>query len=267
VKFFLTFYLIDHRLIALAIVAVLLAAGEIGYRVGTYAKEAPEAHRSLMSGIGAATLGLLGLLLAFTLSMAIARWDERRDVIVDEANAIGTLWLRAGLIEEPLRRELRGVLREYGEVRITLSGSRENSDDLDVLRAAVSTSESLHAKIWSVVERADKPGLSTAKLSTLIVSANELIDIHELRLASLENYLPAPIFFLLTGVAAIAVAFLAWSFGATSQRGRGALLLLILLISVVLLLIMDINRPQRGRIEVGFAPLERVRDSMNKPVP
>ena len=71
-----------------------------------------------MNGIGAATLGLLGLLLGFTLSMAIARWDARRDVIVNESNAIGTLWFRGGLLDEPLRSELRDALREYTEARI-----------------------------------------------------------------------------------------------------------------------------------------------------
>lgn len=83
----LGFYLIDHRLIALAMVVVLAAACEIGYRAGSRKQLTSDSFRSLMSGIGAATLGLLGLLLGFTLSMAIARWDARRDVIVNESNA------------------------------------------------------------------------------------------------------------------------------------------------------------------------------------
>ena len=91
-------------------VAVLLAAGEIGYQLGSARVDAPDSLRSLMSGTGAATLGLLGLLLGFALSMAIARWDIRRDVIVDESNAIGTLSLRAGLLEDPLRDELHEAL-------------------------------------------------------------------------------------------------------------------------------------------------------------
>ena len=95
------FYLIDHRLIALLMLALLLASSEIGYRLGLAREGAPDSLRTLMSGTGAAMLGLLGLLLGFALSMAIARWDSRREVIVDEANAIGTLSLRAGLLEEP----------------------------------------------------------------------------------------------------------------------------------------------------------------------
>ena len=73
-----------------------------------------------MSGIGAAMLGLLGLLLRFTLSVAIARWDLRHNVIVNESNAIGTLALRAEVLDQSLRDEMRAALREYVEARIAL---------------------------------------------------------------------------------------------------------------------------------------------------
>ena len=258
-RFDLSFYLIDHRLLALAMVAVLVMIVEIGYRAGTRWKDAPDSLRSQVSGIGAAMLGILGVLLGFTLSMAIARWDVRRDVIVEESNAIGTLWLRAGLLEDPLRDELRSVLQEYTDTRIALGGSR---GDLDALRAAQSEGAALHAKIWSVVERADQPGTSPAILSTLIAAANELIDLHELRVASIENFLPAFLILLLPCITAAAVASLAWSFGATSERGRTPIFLLTLLICAVILLIMDVNRPQRGAIGVGVATLERVQESI-----
>ena len=254
------FYQIDHQLIALGMVAVLLAAGEIGYRLGEARLDAPDSLRTLMSGTGAAMLGLLGLLLGFALSMAIARWDTRRDVIVDESNAIGTLSLRAGLLEDPLRDELREVLRAYTDARIAMGGSRSQTD---TLRAARLESEALHTTIWSIVERANQPTTMNATLSSVISAANELIDLHELRLASLENHLPAALFLLLLSMAALAIAFLAWGFGAAAQRGRTPMLLLALLIGAVLLLIMDVNRPQRGGIEVGVAPLERVEESLS----
>ena len=253
-----SFYLIDHRLIALGMLVSLLAACEIGYRLGSARVDTPDSLRSLMSGTGAATLGLLGLLLGFALSMSIARWDIRRDVIVKESNAIGTLSLRAGLLEDPLRNELREFLRAYTSARVALGGSRS---DPDALRAARIESEALHTRIWAIVERANRPTTMNATLAALIGAANELIDLHELRLASVENRLPAALFFLLLAVAALAVGFLAWSFGAALHRGRTPMLLLALLISAVLLLIMDVNRPQRGRIEVGVAPLERVQES------
>jgi hypothetical protein len=207
-------------------------------------------------------LGLLGLLLGFALSMAIARWDTRRDVIVEEANAIGTLSLRAGLLEDPLRDQLREALRAYSDARIALGGSR---DRLDLLRTARSESEALHAAIWSVVERANQPTTTNATLASLISAANDLIDLHELRLASLENHLPPALFFLLLALGVLSVAFLAWSFGAASHRSRAPMLLLALLMGAVLLLIMDVNRPQRGMVNVGVAPLERAEESISAP--
>lgn len=259
------FYLVDHRLIVLAMVLLLGAAVEVGFRRGVRGRESKESYRSLMSGTGAAMLGLLGLLLGFSLSMAVSRWDARRDLIVDEANAIGTLWLRAGLLEEPLRDDLRDALSEYTDARIALGGSR---GDRAALRAARSNSEALHGSLWSVVEHAaNRPDRSNAVMSSLITAANEVIDIHELRLASIENFLPAPLFLLLFAVAALSMGFLAWAFGAANQGGRKAIMALGLLIGAVLLLIMDVNRPQRGRIDVGVESLERVRESMAAQTP
>jgi len=259
------FYQIDHRLIALAMVLVLAASGEIGYRLGCRGQDSNESYRSLMTGTGGAMLGLLGLLLGFSLSMAVDRWDVRHDVVINEANAIGTVWLRAGLLDDPLRSDLRNALHQYTDVRIALGRSRGNPEAQ--LSARVN-SESLHASIWSVVERASQPGRSNnADLSSMIDAANGLIDIHEVRLASIGNYLPAPLFLVLLTVGAVAMGFLAWAFGAANQGGRTAIVLLGLLIGVVLLLIMDVNRPQRGRIKIGFKSLERVMETMEAPSP
>ena len=118
--------------------------------------------------------------------------------------------------------------------------------------------------IWSVVERAIQPSMTNATMASLIGSANELIDLHELRLASLQNHLPSELFYLLLTLGALSVAFLAWSFGAASHRGRVPMVLLALLVGAVLLLIMDVNRPQRGTIEVGVASLERAAESMSE---
>ena len=258
------FYLLDHRLIAFVMVALLLLACEIGYRLGLAREETPDSLRTLMSGTGGAILGLLGLLLGFSLSMAISRWDTRHNIIIQEANAIGTLSLRAGLIGDPLRNQLRDELRAYTEARIALGGSRERPD---ALRAARSESEEIHVQIWSVVERANIPSTTNAVLGSLINAANQLIDIHELRLASLQNHLPSALFYLLLAVATLSVGFLAWSFGAASQRGRVPMILLAFLIGAVLLLIMDVNRPQRGIIKVGVAPLERAEKSISTQTP
>lgn len=257
--FNLGFHLLDHRLLALMMVAVLAVASEIGFRLGSRSRDTQESFRSLVSGTGAAMLGLMALLLGFTLAMAVSRWDERREVIVTESNAIGTLWLRAGLLEEPLRDDLRDTLQDYTDARIALGGLRS---DRDALKDARNESEALHVVIWSTVESANDADISNAVMSNLITAANELIDVHELRIASITNYLPAALILLLVVVAGFSISFLAWSFGAIGQGGRSKLLVLAFLIGIVLMVIMDINRPQRGSIEVGVDSLERVEDSV-----
>jgi len=257
-NFDVIFYQVDHRLIALAMFTLLAIAGETGFRFGSRKRDSQESYRSLISGTSAAMLGLLALLLGFTLSMGVSRWDERRDVIVNEANAIGTLWLRAGLLEEPLRSDLRNALRDYAGIRIAMGGA---GGDREALRVARSKSESLHTSIWSVVGQASQRDHSPAVLSSLISAANELIDIHELRFASIENFLPAVLFLLLISIACVALSFFAWAFGASDTGRRTASLMLGLLIAAVLLVIMDVNRPQRGRIMVGIESLERVSES------
>ena len=97
----------------------------------------------------------------------------------------------------------------------------------------------------------------------MITATNELIDIHELRLASVENYLPASLLLLLLGVAVASIYLIAWSFGAAGHGGRAAILSLALLIVAILFLIMDVNRPQRGTFKVGVDTLERAQDSIS----
>lgn len=263
-RFSVAFYLTHLLWIATGSVLLLAGAAEIGLRLGVRSRSDPESVRSLIGGIGATTLGLLGLLLGFSLSMAIGRFDARRAVIVQEANAIGTLWLRAGLIEEPMRSELRALLREYVAVRIDLA---EVGADLERLRSGAARSEAAHVRIWAVVERVSASEASPAVVSALVAAANEVIDLHETRRASVENFVPAELILMLIGIGAVALGLLGWSFGASSYTGRTPLLLLIALLLTVILLILDLNRPHRGTIRVPYATLERVQRSMVEPPP
>ncbi len=260
-SFELAFYKIDHRLIACAMIVVMAVACEIGYRVGTRKQDEPESFRSLKNGIGAAVFGLLGLLLGFSLAISLGGWDNRRTVMVDESNAIGTLSLRAGLFDPAVRDPLRASLLEYTDARIELAISGRDIDKYD---AARKKSEKLHPKIWSSVEQAGRLETSNAKLSSLITAANELIDLHEMRVSTVEVFLPASLFLILLTVASVALYFLAWSFGAVGHGGRIAVLLLGLLIGTIIFLIMDVNRPQRGAFQVGVETLERARDSISE---
>ena len=122
-------YDIDVGLIAGILLLSTVAALEVGYRVGVRIKErTDELSRAHIHLTETATLSLLALLLAFTFSLSLQRYDSRSDQVVDEANAIGTAYLRVDLLPPSLRDEVRGLMREYVNLRVkasTLATSRE----------------------------------------------------------------------------------------------------------------------------------------------
>jgi hypothetical protein len=260
--FSLAFYLTNLWWIAAGILLMLNLAGELGWRIGRIERGESAGFRSLVGNIATAILGFLGLLLGFSLSMTINRFDARRDVIVNEANAIGTLWLRAGLLEAPLQAELRTALQDYTDARLGLT---RVGDDLGKVREARARSAAAQRAIWSVVQRTAATEQRPAVVSLVVSAANDVIDLDELRISSLENYVPAPIVLLLVAVAAVALAFLGWSFGAAGQRSYGSMVLISLLLTTVLAVMMDFNRPHRGFIRVSDQSLVRLQRMMDAP--
>ena len=155
-----------------ATVVIILLAVEGGQRLGKYRQQHTEqeleAPVSVMVG---ATLGLLAFMLAFTFGLAASRFDMRRGFVVDEANAIGTTYLRAELLTEPHRTEVRNLLREYVDVRLELVRPGKAEE-------AMQKSDQLHGRLWSqAVDVGEKnPGSIVAGL--FIGSLNEVIDLH-----------------------------------------------------------------------------------------
>ena len=98
---------------------VVLVSAEVGWRLGNYRRQLPHHEKDAPVGaIVGATLGLLAFLLAFTFGMAASRYDTRRQLVLQEANAIGTTYLRADMLPEPQRSEIRNLLREYAALRV-----------------------------------------------------------------------------------------------------------------------------------------------------
>src|SRR5262245_48849035 len=120
-----------------------LAAFEFGFRVAHYRQQQhQEEKESPVGGLVAGTLGLLAFMLAFTFGLAGSRFEERRQVVLSEANAIGTSYLRAEMLPEPMRTEVKNLLREYVDVR--LEGVQQGKLD-----QAMAKSEELHARLWA----------------------------------------------------------------------------------------------------------------------
>src|SRR6187401_1229528 len=132
--------------VAIGLLLLLLVSLEAGFRIGRRAAADSDAGAGAQIGaVQGAILGLLGLLLGFSFAAAGARFIERQDLIVSEANAIGTAYLRADLLEDPFRTELKGALKRYVEHRVEVTSRLRYG----VTAADAAEIEQLHARMWT----------------------------------------------------------------------------------------------------------------------
>ena len=240
--------------IVVALLTVLLAALEAGYRAGWRKPPTPAgAEKSSQVGsIQGAILGLLGLLLAFSFAAAGSRFLERQDLITQEANAIGTALLRADLLAEPERQELRAALRDYTKLRLEVSKKvRFVIDPADLAAFA-----QMHTRIWNAARAgvAARPGAILAVLNPV----NELIDLHTTRLAASRKHVPMPVLGLLVLCSALATAITGYACG-VSDRGRSPLsFALATLIAAALWITIDLDYPRIGLLQLDDSPLEEL---------
>jgi hypothetical protein len=207
----------------------------------------PDATSGGVAAVQGSIFGLVGLLIAFTFSGAATRFDGRRELIIQEANAIGTTWLRLDLLAEPARAELRDKLRRYLDARLEFY--RDVHDEVTA-RPAYARATELQKQIWAgAVEAGRAPGMQQATM-LLLPSLNETFDIASTRAMILQIH-PPKIIFALLFVLAIASALLA-GFDMTG-RGRPSWLHIIgfaATMALALYVILDLEYPRIGLIRV-----------------
>jgi len=247
------------------VIALLLGLAEVGYRIGLHLyKTKDEARRSQIGGVRGAVLGLLGLLLGFTFAMAVGRYETRRDLVLKEANAIGTTWLRAGLLPEAHRAPVKDLLTRYVEVRLrTQAIGRDRAKAVEGLRL----SAQLQNEIWQQAEAAATES-PTPLTVTFITALNEVIDTDAERIAAARNEIPTGVWMLLTLVAAFGCFTSGYGSGAQGARSIFTNLFLPALIAVVILLIFDLTHSHQGFIGISQQPLIDLLTSIQpKPAP
>lgn len=229
--------------------AAILIATEIGRRLGLRSAARSDTQ---LGTLEAGILGMLALMIGFTFAMALARFDSRRDAVRDEANAIGTTALRARLLPAPHDRQSLDLLRDYVKVRIELTGRVISREALD---KTIARSNELQEGLWqqaTMVAAGDKGMVPTG---LFIQALNDMIDRQGERLAAVRNHVPGVVVIALFAVAAFASAFSGFSRGLAGQRSMAPIYMLALLISGVILLILDLDRPSVGFIEISQQPM------------
>lgn len=246
----------------LATAILLWVAIETGYRLGRWRHSVRADEKDQPVGaMVASILGLLALVLGFTFSLSATRFESRRQAALDEANAIGTTYLRSKLLPAAQRDEVGDALREYVEVR--LAGSY--SSDYSALDRAIARSDELHQQLWGAALDASAER-DTPATALFVESLNELIDLHSVRLyAGLRSRIPLVIWGALLFLSLLAFLGVGYQCGLSATRRSPAMLGFVVAFSVALYLIADLDRPQQGLLRVGQESIVDVQKMMQTP--
>jgi hypothetical protein len=243
----------------IVILFVVLVSVEFGYRLGKYRRSRHEQEKEAPLGtMVGATLGLLAFILAFTFGLAAGRFDARRQALLDEANAIGTTYLRAGMLPER-GQQVRDLLRDYVAARLEAVQAGK-------LAEGIRRSENVQQQLWTEAETVGQKNSNSIVVGLFVQSLNQMIDLHAARMqAGVRSRIPGAIWLGLFAVAALSLATMGYHAGLSGTRRSLAILAVAVTFSVVIELIADLDRPQEGVLRVSQQALLDVQRSMNVP--
>lgn len=207
-----------------------------------------------------AVLGLLALLLGFTFALAVDRFETRRALVLEEANAIGTTYLRTQLLEEPHRTRISGLLLDYTENRVALGKSSAGADP-----QMLAKNDRLLTELWAATASAFQTIKGMDFSSAYLDSMNALIDLDAARKTARTVHVPTEVFVVLVVYLIVTAGVLGYVFH--GARGRGAAAFMLVLLSMSLLLIIDIDRPTRGGVRESQAPMDWLLQSLKTTPP
>lgn len=260
---FLSRLFVNQWSVLLLVAFILLVLAEAGYRFGRASRRRdPDAAAGQSGSIQGAVLGLLGLLLGFSFAMAVGRYENRRSLVLEEANSIGTTWLRTDFLNTPHREQMQDLLVRYTRHRIDAAAL----EDPAALASARREIADFHRELW-VTARAAVSHQPTPLHATFITSLNETIDLDASRVAASRNHVPGAVWLLLMVVSGCGSWASAYGNGAIGPRSAFSQLVFPLLIGIVITLIADIDRPQKGLIGVSQLPLEELLESIKSSTP
>lgn len=213
-------------------------------------KRKPEREEAPLGGLEAALLGLLALLLAFTFSLVQMRYEDRRQAVIEEANCIGTAFLRTEMYPEPERTGFRMDFKEYIEARISFLDAKR---DWQKINDSLKRASEISGRLFQRAARLSQDPKNLAASNQMIPALNNMIDIVTVRNASLVARVPGPIIRLLLYLTIITGFILGYGFKITKSMDWGMVLIYAIFTSLVIFVILDMDRPMRG-----FITLENV---------
>ena len=236
---------------------IMFVSCELGYRLGLRErthrdKEAPASLGSMVAGL----LGMLGFVLAFTFSIASGQHDARKMQVIDEANAVGTAYLRADLLDPQHGDEIERLLRDYVDLRL-------QKVTVDNYRDLLDRSEEIHELLWArVYETAIADPDTNTQLA--VASINDVIDMHTKRsMAALFTRIPTSIWLALLAISTFCMLTMGVQIGFTGKRRLIAVIPMLLAFAVLVTLVVDLDRPQSGLIRVSQQAMTDLQKNMS----
>lgn len=241
-------FLIAIILLALMLIAIFLG-GALGKR--WLGKESEES-KSQANAVQGSLLGLLALLLGFTFSLSLGRFDQRSVEVVNEANAIGTAWLRTDLVSDVRRDMAKGLLRRYAELQVDAAGV--SAADVERRTELVAEAEAAFNDIWLLATTEAREAKNPVAMG-FAASLNDMIDALATRDAAINRHVPELVLLLLFATFVLLGGVVGYSSAITNVRPGVPVYALMTLIVILVFLIIDLDRPRRGWIEVDQSKL------------
>jgi hypothetical protein len=238
---------VDALWIALVLLAAMLALHELSWRRARKVRQSEGGGDDEgVTGLDSAVSLLLGLLLAFSFSMAAGRYESRQDLVVAEANAIGTAWLRCDLLAEAPRAACRAGLKDYTDTRLAIY---EAEDDSAKLKSLVDRSDAQLAALWALAAGPARDAPSPSH-SLLVQAMNDVIDRHGERVAAYRRHVPTEVTLMLLGLCLAWAAFTGHAQGWAGRRYRVGWPVFAVLVALVVFITFDFDRQKRGFIRL-----------------
>jgi hypothetical protein len=238
---------------------LIVGAGELANWIG-FRSSAAEKNAADFGTLAGAALGLLALLLAFAFAIALARFDARRDLALAEANAIGSAANYSLMLPEPARTTVLGLMRDYAAVRVGLGVPYDPAK----LQRDIARSLELQSQLWREAVAVAAAAPQSLPVYQFVGSLNEMNNVHEARLTALRAHIPAEVMLVLLFVSLMAIGFAGYHAGVNGSQRRLATLLMAFTIAALVAMIIDLDRPARGLIQVPVQPLVDAADSLPK---
>lgn len=255
-------YLLDHPIhLFFVATVVLLLAHEIGFRLRTLAGEREEKDwEKQVHETRNQIAVLLSLLLGFAMTMGLSRFDDRKHLVVDEANAIGTVYLRAATQAEPVRSHAPALLREYVDSRLSIFGSNVRDGERE---SAAKRSRQIQDALWNDVS-AEAQQAPTPIVALYESALNDMIDLDGKRVAAVLNRIPGDIWILLAALSIMTSLVVGYG---QKHRAWMSTFVPVLMVAISMSLIADLDTPKSGFIQVSQQSMQSLSEDLHLQLP